>query len=124
MTVPANVTWASAALVAAHTAVLALLAGGSIKVRSASGALLATLTLPSPAGTVNALTGQLTLVSVSGYASAYGIAAYGELCEPGGSVVCALPCMQGDTPVAGRLVFSSTTLLGGGYVSIISATIG
>lgn len=124
MTVPVDATWFVSAKVEAHTAVLALLAGGSIKVRSASDALLATLAMGSPAGTVASLSGQVTLASVAADASASGTAAYGELCDSAGVVVCALPCAAGVEAVANRLVLNSLALLVGGAVTVVSGTIG
>lgn len=123
MTTPVAITWAAPAFVVAHTALLTALAGGTVKVRNAADVLLASVTLASPAGTVHGTTGQITLTTAVGTASAAGTAAYGELCNSAGAVLCAMPCATGTSAAPGYLALNTLTLLAGGAVTI-TGTIG
>lgn len=123
MTAPVAVTWAAPAYVVAHTALLTAMAGGAVKIRSATDVLLATVTLNSPAGTVHGTSGKITLTSASGTASVAGDAAYGELCDSASTVLCAMPCATGPTAAPGYLALNTLMLLAGAPVVIIG-TIG
>lgn len=129
MAVPTGVEYAAAAIVAANTAFLDLLdaeaGNATIKIRDASDVLLATIPLDDPAGAVDAGTGELTL-DIDGSddsADANGTAAYGEICDGAGAVLCALPCQAGSAPVSGKLVLQTLTIVAGGTVVLYSATI-
>lgn len=130
MSVPTEATYSAAAKIAAHTAFKDLIdtgvGAGSIKVRDSADVLLATIPLSDPCGSVNGTTGQLTL-SIAGRdesADAGGTAAYGEICDVAGTVHLALPAQAGTAAVAGKLVLNTLTIVAGGPVEALSATIG
>lgn len=128
MPVPSVATYSAAALVAAHTSFRDLIdsgAAGFLRIRSSTDTLLAQVPLSDPCGTVNGTTGQLTF-SFSGPddSALAGTAAYGEFCTSAGVVHLSLPCEAGTVAVSGKLVLNSLTLLEGGPVQILSATIG
>jgi hypothetical protein len=130
MTVPTVATYSVAALVAAHTSFRDLIdsgvGAGFISVRGADDALLATIPLDIPSGAVNGLTGQLVF-SMAGpdeSAEASGAAAYVEFCDSSGAVHLALPAEAGEAPVPGKVVFGTLTIVAGGPVEVISATVG
>lgn len=130
MAVPSVATYSAAALVAAHTAFRDLIdagtAGGSIKIRDAADVLLATIPLTDPCGTVNATTGQLT-ITPSGRdesADATGTAAYAEFCDSNGVVYLSLPAQAGSAAVSGKIVINSLSIVAGGPVEVLSATVG
>lgn len=130
MAVPAVATYSAAALVAAHTAFRDLLdagtAGGSIKIRDAADVLLAQVPLTDPCGTVNGTTGQLTLTMAGRdeSADASGTAAYGEFCDSAGLVHLALPAQAGAVAVSGKIVLNTLSIVAGGPVEVLSATVG
>jgi len=130
MTAPSSATYSAAALVAAHTSFKDLIdagsAGGSIKIRDAADVLLAQVPLSDPCGTVNGTTGQLTF-SIAGpdsSADASGTAAYGEFCDSDGVVHLSLPAQAGTVAVSGKIVLNTLSIIAGGPVSVLSATIG
>ena len=130
MAVPSVATYSAAALVAAHTAFKDLIdagtAGGSIKIRDAADVLLATIPLTDPCGTVNGTTGQLT-ITMAGRdesADANGTAAYGEFCDSNGLVHLSLPAQAGSAAVSGKIVINALTIVAGGPVEVLSATVG
>ena len=130
MAVPTVATYSAAALVAAHTAFKDLIdagiAGGSIKIRDAADVLLATVPLTDPCGTVNPTTGQLT-ITMAGRdesADATGTAAYGEFCDSNGLVHLSLPAQAGSAAVSGKIVINSLSIVAGGPVEVLSATVG
>lgn len=129
MPAPSVATYSAAALIAAHTSFRDLIDSGAgpgkIRVRSAADALLAEVVLSDPCGTVNGTTGQLTFsIATNEDAATGGTAAYGEFCDSDGDVHLALPCEAGTVAVSGKLVLNSLTLVAGGPVNIVSATIG
>lgn len=129
MPAPGAPTYSAAAKIAAHTSFRDLIDSGSgagtIKIRSSADVLLATITLTDPCGTVNGTTGQLTLTAASTpNAAATGTAAYGELCNSTGTVYLALDTQAGSSPVAGKLVINTLSLVAGTPVELMSATIG
>lgn len=129
MPAPGAPTYSAAAKIAAYTSFRDLIDSGSgagtIKIRSSADALLATITLTDPCGTVNGTTGQLTLTAASSpNAAATGTAAYGELCNSTGTVYLALDTQAGSSPVAGKLVINTLALVAGTPVELMSATIG
>ena len=130
MAVPTVPTYSIAALAAAHTAFKDLIdagsGAGSIKIRDAADALLAQIPLTDPCGTVNGGTGQLT-ITLAGRdesADASGTAAYGEFCDSAGLVHLALPAQAGASAVSGKLVINTLSIVAGGPVEVLSATVG
>ena len=129
MTVPTVATYSAAALIAAHTSFKDLIdigAAGSIKIRDAADVLLAQVPLSDPCGTVNGTTGQLSF-SIAGpdtSADASGTAAYGEFCDSAGLVHLALPAQAGTAAVDGKLVLNTLSIIAGGPVGVVTATIG
>ena len=129
MAVPTVATFSAESLIAAHTALLNLIdtgTAGSVKIRDSADVLLAQIPLTDPAGTVNGTTGQLTLTpdGRDESADASGTAAYAEICESDGTVHLALPAQAGASPVAGKLVLNTLTIVSGLPVEILSITIG
>ncbi len=130
MPAPVSATYSAAALVAAHTAFKDLIDAGSgagkIRIRDSSDVLLADVPLSDPCGSVNGTTGQLTF-SISGpdtSANATGTAAYAEFADSDNTVHLSLPAQAGTTPVSGKLVLNTLSIVSGGPVYILSATIG
>lgn len=130
MPAPTVATYSVAALVAAHTSFRDLIDSGAgpgfVRVRSAADVLLAQVPLSDPCGSVNGTTGQLTF-SFSGRdesADAGGTAAYAEFCDSDGDVHLALPAEAGTTPVTGKLVMNTLTVIAAAPVELLSATIG
>lgn len=130
MAVPSVYTYSAAALVAAHTAFRDLIDSGAgagfVRIRDSADALLAQVPLSDPCGSVNGTTGQLTF-SIAGpdtSADASGTAAYAEFCDSDGDVHLALPAEAGSAPVSGKIVLNTLSIIVGGTVTIISATIG
>lgn len=130
MPAPSVATYSAAALVAAHTSFRDLIDSGSgagyVTIRSAADVLLAQVPLNDPSGSVNGTTGQITF-SFSGRdesADATGTAAYAEFCNSSGTVYLSLPAQAGTVAVAGKIVLNTLSIVSGGPVEIVSATIG
>lgn len=130
MPAPTVATYSVAALVVAHTAFKNLIdagaGAGSIKIRDAADVLLAQVPLNDPCGTVNGATGQLTF-AIAGRddaADAAGTAAYGEFCDSDGLVHLALPAQQNASVSSGYVALSNLTIVAGGPVEVLSATVG
>lgn len=128
MAVPVVATYSTQAKIDAHTALLALVdsgTAGSVKLRSSADALLCTIPLTDPAGSVNGSTGQLTLTQAATVnATATGNVAYAELCDSAGTVHLALPAQQGTAPVSGKFVMNTLAVVSGGPVDLLSMVIG
>jgi hypothetical protein len=98
---------------------------GKIVIRTSAGTLLATVTLNSPGGTVNIITGQLQLdPSGPGTAVANGIAAYAEVTDSDDVVYMTIDAAEGDTAVSGYMVINALSIVIGSSVTVSSATIG
>ena len=130
MAVPSVATYSAAAKVAAHTSFRDIIDSGSgagfIRFRTSADALLGTVPLSDPCGSVDGGTGQLTL-SIAGpdtSADASGTIAYAEVCDSDGDVHLAIPAQAGSSPVSGKIVMNTLTVLVGGPIEILSATIG
>lgn len=130
MPAPSSATYSAAAKIAAHTAFRDLIdtgsGNGSIKIRSSSDVLLASIPLSDPCGSVNGTTGQLTL-SISGpdtSADASGTAAYAEICDVAGTAHLSLPAQAGTAAVSGNVVLNTLTITAGAPVYALSAVIG
>lgn len=127
MAVPSVATYSAAALVAAHTSFRDLIDSGSagiLRIRDSADVLLASVPMSDPCGTVNGTTGQLTFSFSGTGTAAAGTAAYGEFCTSAGVAHLSLPCEAGTVAVSGKLVLNTLTLVDGGPVEIVSATIG
>lgn len=131
MPAPSQYTYSVAALVAAQTSFRDLVDShatlpGVIKVRDAADVLLGTITLADPSGTINGATGQATFVPAARdeSADAGGEIAYVEICDGGGAVHLALPAQAGTSPVSGKAVFNTLTVVAGGPIEISSVTVG
>lgn len=130
MPAPLTYEYSVAALVAAHTSFRDLIDAGAgagfIRIRDAADVLLAQVPLSDPCGSVSGTTGQLTF-SIAGRdesADASGTAAYGEFCDSTGAVHLALPAEAGTVAVSGKLVLNSLSVVAGGPVEVLSATVG
>ncbi|HMN55656.1 MAG TPA: hypothetical protein PKE15_00280 [Ottowia sp.] len=115
-------------MTAANAALLALLdASGTatVKLRSSADVLLSTITLTSPAGTINGGTGVLTITPAAvSTGVAIGAVAYAEICTGSGTVHLALPAVEGSSPVSGKVVINDANIVVGSSVALVSATIG
>ena len=130
MPAPTSATYSAAALVAATTAFRDLVDAGSsagfVRVRDAADVLLAQVPLADPCGNINGTTGQLTL-TMSGRdesADASGTAAYGEFCDSDGLVHLSLPAQAGSSAVSGKIIINTLSIVAGGRVEVLSATVG
>jgi hypothetical protein len=131
MPAPTSATYSAAALTTAHTAFRDLIdshatLAGSIKIRTAADALLATIPLTDPSGSVNNGTGQLTLTANGRdeSADASGTAAYAEVCDGSGAVHLSIPCQAGAEAVSGYCVLNTLSIVIGGPVELVGAVIG
>lgn len=130
MPTPTTPTYSAAAKVAAQTAFRDLIDSGSgagfVRVKNAADVLLSQITLADPCGTVNGTTGLLTftLPLSDAAANANGTAAYAEFCDSDGDVHLALPCAVGTAAASGYFVMQTLTVVAGGPVTILGATIG
>lgn len=131
MPAPGTYTYSVAAKVAAHTAFRDLIDShatlpGVILVRDAADVLLGTITLDDPCGAVDGGTGQLTFAATTRdeSADAGGDIAYVEICDGGGAVHLALPAEAGTTPVSGKAVFNTLTVVAAVPIEIGSVTVG
>jgi hypothetical protein len=131
MPAPASATYSAKAKEEAHKAFRDLIdagaAAGRLKIRSSSDVLLADIPLADPCGTVSAVTGVLTFTTTStedSSADATGTAAYGEFTDSTGTVHLSLPTEAGSAAVSGKLVLNTLSIVSGGPVKLVSATIG
>jgi hypothetical protein len=129
MPAPTNYEYSVDAIEAAHQSLLDLIDSGAgagiIRFRDNSDVLLGTITLTDPAGTINVTTGQLTLTAAStSSAVATGTCTYGEICNSTGTVYLAIPTEAGTSPVSGKLVINSLSIVSGAVITLVSATIG
>ena len=128
MPAPASYTYSAEALIAAQTSFLNLVdtgTAGKIRLRDESDTLLAEIPLTQPCGTVDGA-GQLT-ITASGpdtSADATGVCSYGEICESDNTVQLSLPAEAGTSPVSGKIVVSTLSIVAGAEVSLTSCTIG
>ncbi len=123
--------YSSAAWVAAHTALLALIEDGAsdptLKLYddSTPAVQLAEFIVDEATSTVNGTTGEITIsiATQEDAALAGGTADYLDICDGDGDVVYRLSCQQGASPVAGKCVMNSLTIIAGAPVDILSCTI-
>lgn len=130
MAAPAQATYSLAALVAAHTAFADLIdagaGAGSVRIRDAADVLLAQVPLTAPCGTVSGTTGQLAMTpdGRDESADASGTAAYAQFCDSDGLVHLSLPAQAGGAAVSGFVVINTLSIVAGGPVEVLSATVG
>ena len=130
MPAPSTATYSVAAQIAAHAAFRDLLdAGGlagAVQIKDDDDVLLAEIPLTYPCGTVDALTGRLTITpdGRDEEADASGTAAYAEFCDSNGVVHLSLPAQAGSSAVVGKLVINTLSIVAGGPVEVLSATVG
>lgn len=130
MPAPSNATYSVAAQIAAHTAFRDLLdAGGlagAVQIKDDDDVLLAEIPLTYPCGTVDALTGQLTITpdGRDEEADASGTAAYAEFCDSDGVVHLSLPARQGSDSRPAYITLNTLMLIEGGPVELVSVTVG
>lgn len=129
MPAPGSATYSAQAKIDANTSFKNLIdsgtGAGTIKVRTNADVLLGTQTLTDPCGSVNGTTGVLTFTfgARDESADATGTIAYAEFCDSDGDVHLSLPAEAGTTPVLGKIVFNTLSVVAGGPIEIISATI-
>lgn len=129
MPAPAQATYSTATLVAAHTALRDQIDGaaspGRIRLFDDADNELALVTLTDPAGTVNGTTGQLSLTPQGpGTGSAVGTASWGTISDGDGNVVLSAPAQQGSVAVPGFIVVNSLVIVVGAAVTVTAATFG
>lgn len=129
MTTVTEVSYSVAAIEDAHDALLALIdagaSNGNIKIYDDADVLLATIPLDDPAGTVSAVTGQLTLaIDGDETDAAAGTAEYATVSDSDGTVHITMPVAEGASAVSGYCVINSLTILDGATVTVSSATVG
>lgn len=121
--------WSPAAIVAAHTSLLALIdaaaTAGTVTLHDSSDTLLATVPLTTPAGGVNGTTGALTLTADGRdeSADASGVAVYATLRDGDGVPLRSLTCQVGSFAIPGLCVMNTTSIIAGGPVELISVSI-
>jgi len=99
----------------------------AFKIYRSDDTLLATLELDDPAGEVSETTGVITLTPGDPESNApeSGTAAYAQLVDGDGVVLeNNIPVEQGTVAQSGKVILSSTNVLLGGSVELISASIG
>lgn len=129
MPAPVGYTYASSVIVSANTAVLSAIdagaGAGKVVFLDDTDAVLGTVTLNDPGGTVDSDTGQLTLSPAgTGAGSADGNCTYAEIRDSNDNVVVALPAQAGDSAVSGYVVINSLSIANGATITLVSATIG
>lgn len=129
MPAPSDFVYSAAALVEAQTSFRNLIDSGSgagfVQILTEADVVLAQIPLTDPCGTVNGTTGRLTITPASApNAIAGGDATWGRVCNSAGTVYLSLPAQAGTTPVTGRLVLNTLTILSGNPVELLSITIG
>jgi hypothetical protein len=121
--------WNPAAIIAAHTALLALIDGaataGKITLHKSDDTLLATIPLTDPAGTVNGTTGALTLTASARdeSADASGTASYATIRDGNNVAYRSLSCQAGSAAVSNKCVLNTLSIIAGGPVELVSAVI-
>ncbi len=131
MPAPGSATYSVKAKEEAHKAFRDLIdagsAAGRLKIRDASDVLLADIPLGDPCGTVSSGTGVLTFdvtATEDISADATGTAAYGEFTDSDDVIHLSLPTEAGTAAVSGKLVLNTLSIVSGGPVTLVSASIG
>lgn len=123
-----------AAKIAAHTAVRDFIDSGGadaspgyMNIFDGNDICLTCIELAFPCGEINPTTAILTLYPVISTYEAYenGVASYAQLCAGSNSAECLrVPVSSGDAPLTGSFVLSTTSIVQGDVVSLVSATLG
>lgn len=129
MPAPASFNYSAAVSIAVQTALLSEIDAGvsaaKMKLYTEADALLATITLDDPAGTVNGTTGQLTITAPATVAATgTGTCTYGTLTDSADTVILTAPVTQGSSAISGDIVLSTTAVVTGADIELISFTIG
>ena len=128
MPAPLVATWTGEAKVSAHTAIRDLIDAGTngiLRIRNSADALLGSVTMTDPCGTVNGTSGQLTITFTgTGSYSLSGTVAYGELCKSDGTAVLSLPAASGTASSPGFIVLNTLTAVNGGPIGVLACVIG
>lgn len=129
MPAPATYEYSAAVVIAANTALLAEIDAGAaaakLKLYDNSDTLLATITLSDPAGTVNGTTGQLTITAPAAVSvGTTGTCTYGTITDSDDTVIVSIPAQSGSSAVSGQIVISTTSLVSGADVELVSCVIG
>lgn len=129
MPAPLDSSYSVGAVTACTTAILGLLdagaGAGKLRLYSETDVLLADINLSDPAGTIDAPTGRLDITAPTGQSAiASAECTWGELTDSDNNVVATLPAQSGSTAVPRRIVLSTTALVNGAAVELVSCTIG
>ena len=122
-------TYSVAAKNIAHQGLIDLIDAGPshglIKVREASGVLLATLPLSKPCAVLNVTNGRLTfdIAGRDDFVEVGSVPAYADITDSSGKVIFSLPAAIGLAPVEGKIVFNAA-LVAGGTCEVVSLTVG
>lgn len=127
MPAPASYEYSVAARGAAQTALLGEIdagtGAGKLKLYTDADALLATIPLADPAGSVTS--GQLTITAPSSVAATgSGTCTYGTITDSDDVVILTAPAQAGSSAVSGKIVISTTALVTGADVELVSCVIG
>jgi hypothetical protein len=118
--------WHKDALVAAHTALIDVVGSAAkITIHDSSDIKLAEVILESPCGTVDAVTGELTLTVLTQEDSAAysGVAEYATLRRTDDTALRSIPCQIGGVSVAGYCVLNTRNITQGAAVEVIAASV-
>lgn len=130
MPAPTVVTYAVAAIIDAHQALIDLIDGGAgagkIIVLSAADVVLGEIPLDDPCGTINGTTGKITfdIAGPDTAADATGVIAYVQFANSSNVVYLSIPAEQGTTPVSGKVVFNTLAVTEDLPITMLAATIG
>ncbi|QDF95205.1 hypothetical protein CJ010_00870 [Azoarcus sp. DD4] len=129
MAAPYLTSWNPAAIIAANTALLALVDADTnpayMTAHDAADVLLGTVVLGDPCGTVNGTTGQLDLIIAAqeDAAPAGGNIAYWTLRDGAGVAYRSIEAVESPTPVPGKIAMNTLAVLEGGPVQILAASV-
>ena len=108
------------------TVVTELGASADCALTNAAGTVLAVIPLDTPAGTVDPVSGQLS-IAFDGRceaAAASGTAAYAKLRTSAGAVLITLPCRSGVSPLSGYVTLKALTVVAGSPFELDELTFG
>lgn len=123
-------TYSPVALIAMHTALLSVIDSdsnpGSVTIHDDTDTLLAEIPLAYPGGSIDPVTGILSINMNGSEESAPGEGTpnYGTLRNGLGEAIHSLPCQLGNEAVAGKCVINTEYIEIGGKVDLVSWIIG
>lgn len=126
MPAPANETFGTTVKVAAQTALRDAFDSGSgaavLELLSAADAVLLSVPLSDPSGTVNGSTGVLTVTMPTATinAAATGTIAWGRIRDSNNNVHWSAPAEAGSAPVAGKVVVNTLSAVAGQPITVVS----